>query len=184
MSNVHNFQSSLPSNTDLLQQEWSEFNRFHCEGTYPCPVCRHGKVAEMPLMETFACNFCQHIFTTNYDKQLLKMADSQLPLTWYWNGKVWKGIHREGAEVGWAYVLFGLGFVLIPTSIIGIGVYLFPPINGSLLSWLPLAWTVMTFVAHLLCVIWLIVEYYQFPIFLYVRAIKRKLSSRIAKNWG
>ncbi|MEO1466678.1 MAG: hypothetical protein AAFR89_10745, partial [Cyanobacteria bacterium J06633_1] len=75
-------------------------------------------------------------------------------------------------------------FVLIPTSIIGIGVYLFPPINGSLLSWLPLTWTVMTFVAHLLCVIWLIVEYYQFPIFLYVRAIKRKLSSRIAKNWG
>ena len=94
-----------------------------------------------------------------------------------WNGKVWKGIHREGAEVGWAYVIFAIAFVLLPTAVISIGVYLFPPISGSFLSWLPLAWTILTFAAHLFCVVWLIIEYYQFPIFLYIRALKRKLSS-------
>ncbi|MGL5944399.1 MAG: hypothetical protein ACRC2S_29310 [Waterburya sp.] len=176
MSNARNLHNS-PKNSgiDFLHKEWTEFNRFHLQGEYPCPVCRHGKVSEMLLMETFSCNFCQHIFTANFDKQLLKMADSQLPLTWYWNGKTWKGIQREGAEVGWAYLIFAVGFVLIPTAIIALGMYLFPPMNGSLLSWLPVFWTILTFCAHLFCVIWLVIEYYQFPIFLYVRALKRKL---------
>ena len=161
---------------DLLQKEWTEFNRFHTKGEYTCPVCRHGKVSEMLMMETFSCNFCQHIFTTNFEKQLLKMADSQLPLTWYWNGKTWKGIHREGVEISWSYMIVALGFILLPTSIVGSGMYLFPSSPDSWLYWLPVAWTGLTFFAHLFCVIWLIIEYYQFPIFLYVRALKRKLS--------
>ena len=175
MSNAHNLNNFSGNSIDLLQSEWVEFNRFHDCGEYPCPVCRHGKLAQMPLMETFACSFCQHIFTANFDKQLLKMADSQLPLTWYWNGKIWKGIHREGTEVGWAYFIFALGFILIPTSIIGIGAYLFPPMDSSLMSWFPVIWTIFTFCAHLFCIIWLVIEYYQFPIFLYIRAIKRRL---------
>jgi len=177
MSKVHNHNHSpLNSGIDLLQRELQKFNRFHLKGEYPCPVCRHGKVSEMPLMETFSCGFCQHIFTTNFDKQLLKMADSQLPLTWYWNGKNWKGIQREGVEVGWIYFLFAFLFVFIPTSFIAFGMYLFPTEPNSLLAWLPLTWTILTFCAHLLCVIWLVIEYYQFPIFLYFRALKRKFS--------
>ncbi|MGD1919765.1 MAG: hypothetical protein ACFCAD_13265 [Pleurocapsa sp.] len=164
------------SGIDRLLKEWTEFNRFHIKGEYSCPVCRHGKVSEMLLMEAFSCDFCQHIFTTNFEKQLLKMADSQLPLTWYWNGKTWKGIHREGLEIGWSYVIVAIGFVLLPTAIIGSGMYLFPASPDSFLSWLPLAWTILTFCAHLFCVVWLVIEYYQFPIFLYVRALKRKLS--------
>ena len=173
---ISNFHNSSNSGVDSLQQEWTQFNRFHLKGEYFCPVCRHGKVSEMPMMETFACNFCQHIFTTNFDKQLLKMADSQLPLTWYWNGKTWKGIHREGVEVSWSYFIVALGFVLLPTSIVASGMYLFPPSEDSLMSWMPLAWTIITFCAHLACIIWLVIEYYQFPIFLYIRALKRKLS--------
>lgn len=177
MSNVHNLNSSsINSGVDLLVNEWEEFNRFDLKGKYPCPVCRHGKVAEMPLMETFACGFCQHIFTTNFDKQLLKMVDSQLPLTWYWNGKGWKGIHREGMELGWVYLLFACCFIFIPTVIVGTVTYLFPPATGSLLSWLPGTWIILTFCAHLLCIIWLLIEYYQFPIFLYFKVLKRKLS--------
>jgi hypothetical protein len=153
----------------------SHSDRFHDKGTYPCPVCRHGEISSMLLMETFACNFCQHIFTTNFDKQLLKMADSQLPLSWYWNGKNWKGIQREGTEFGWGYLVAGLIFVLFPTGIIGIGAYLFPPLPDSPLSWLPLVWLILTFFSHLFCLVWLVIEYYQFPIFLYIRAIKRRL---------
>ncbi len=173
-SNSHN--RSKTSGVDRLQKEWTELNRFHLKGEYSCPVCRHGKISKMPLMEAFSCSFCQHIFTTNFDKQLLKMADSQLPLTWYWNGKTWKGIHREGAEVGWSYLIFALGFIFLPTAVVGSGMYLFPISNDSFLYWFPLAWTILTFCTHLFCVIWLVIEYYQFPIFLYVRALKRKLS--------
>ncbi len=150
-------------------------DRFSAKGEYPCPVCRHGTITAMPLMEVFACHFCQHIFTTNFDKQFLKMADSQLPLTWYWNGKSWKGIQRESAELGWSYAIAALAFLALPTGIIGLGSYLFPPLPNSTLSWLPLFWTILTFTAHLFCLIWLIVEYYQLPIFLYFRAIRRRL---------
>jgi hypothetical protein len=152
-------------------------NIFHERGEYFCPVCRHGKIAAMPLMETFACNFCQHIFTTNFDKQLLKMADSQLPLTWYWNGKTWKGIHRDGVDVSWSYFIISIGFVFFPTAIVAGGSYLFPPSPDSLLSWLPVVWSVLTFLLHLSFLIWSIVEYYQFPLFLYVRAVKRRIAN-------
>lgn len=156
----------------LKDHQYSD--HFHDQGIYPCPVCRHGEITAMPLMDAFACNFCQHIFTTNFDKQVLKMVDSQLPLSWYWNGKNWKGIQREGAEFGWGYVVAGTIFVFFPTSIIALGAYLFPPLPNSPLSWLPLAWIVLTFLSHLFCLVWLVIEYYQFPIFLYVRAIKRR----------
>ncbi len=149
-------------------------DRFHLQGVYTCPLCRHGQIAAMPLMETFACNFCHHIFTTNFEQQVLKIADSQLPLTWRWNGKNWKGIQQEGTELGWSYLAIGIIFVLLPTAIIATGSYLFPPLPGSPLSWLPLWWTILTFLAHLFCLIWLIIEYYQFPIFLYFRALRRR----------
>jgi hypothetical protein len=126
-------------------------------------------------METFACSFCQHIFTTNLEQQLIKMADSQLPLTWRWTGKSWKGIQREGVELGWSYLILGLAFVLLPTAIVSLGVYLFPPLPDSALYWLPFIWAGLTFLAHLTCLLWLILEYYQFPIRLYLRALKRRL---------
>ncbi|MEK0189590.1 hypothetical protein WMG39_32810, partial [Microcoleus anatoxicus PTRS2] len=50
---------------------------FHPEDTYPCPVCRTGEISPMPMMEALACNFCQHIFTGNEERQMLKMADRQ-----------------------------------------------------------------------------------------------------------
>lgn len=163
----------MPKHTEL-------WDRLHERGVYYCPVCRHGEVSSMPLMETFACNFCHHIFTVNYDKQLLKMADSQLPLTWYWNGKTWKGIQREGLEMGWIYIVCGLAFLLLPTGVIALGAYLFPPLPDSPLAWLPIFWIVLTFLAHLSCLGWLVVEYYQFPVFLYFRAMKRRL---LHGNW-
>jgi hypothetical protein len=157
-------------------------DRFHLQGVYTCPLCRHGQITAMPLMEAFSCNFCHHIFTTNFEQQILKIADSQLPLTWRWSGKNWKGVQQEGTELGWSYLFIGIIFVLLPTAIIAIGSYLFPPLPGSTLSWLPFWWTILTFLAHLFCLIWLIVEYYQFPIFLYLRALKRRYFARWRAN--
>lgn len=149
---------------------------------YPCPVCRHGEIATLPLMEAFACNFCQHIFTANLEQQVLKMADSQLALSWYWNGRNWKGARAEGAEMGRGYLFAGILFVLLPTSIVSVSAYLFPPVAGSPLSWLPLFWSILTFLAHLFCLLWLILEYYQFPINLYWRALRRRPRGSIARE--
>lgn len=149
-------------------------NNLNYHSAYNCPVCRHGEISAIPLMEAFACNFCQHIFTANIDKQLLKIADSQLPLIWRWNGQRWTRVLREGMELGWGYGVAGVAFVVLPTSIVGLGAYLFPPIPGTALAWFPLFWTILTFSAHLACMGWLVIEYYQFPVLMYLRALRRR----------
>lgn len=148
-------------------------------GTYTCPVCRHGEITAIPLMEAFACNFCRHIFTANLEQQTLKMADSQLPLTWRWNGKTWTGGHREDNQLSWGYWIAGIAFVFLPTSIVGLVAYLFAPLPGSKLAWLPFFWTIFTFFAHLTCLGWLVLEYYQFPLSLYLRAIGDRIAARL-----
>ena len=148
-------------------------------GTYTCPVCRHGQISAMPLMEeTFACNFCRHIFVANLEKQLLKMADSQLPLTWCWDGHSWKGVYREGLEPAWVYWLAGAAFVIFPPTLVGVAGYLFPPIPESPLAWLPAFWTGLTLSLHLAFILWLVVQYYQFPVFLYLRALTQRWRSQ------
>ncbi len=59
--------------------------------TYICPVCRHGQIAELTLMDAFACNFCRHIFTANLREQSIHVEDSSQPMTWRWNGRNWQG---------------------------------------------------------------------------------------------
>ncbi|MBE9114888.1 hypothetical protein IQ249_03155 [Lusitaniella coriacea LEGE 07157] len=145
------------------------------QGIYPCPVCRCGQITVLPLMEAMSCNFCNHIFTTNFEQQLLKLADSQPSLTWRWNGKTWKGLQHPGLQLGWDYLIVAIAFVVLPTAIVGCSAYLFPPIPGTPLAWLPSVWILLTFMAHLACVAWLAVEYYQLPILLYFRAIGRRL---------
>jgi len=54
----------------------TEPTQLNYHDTYSCPVCRHGKIAALPLMEAYACNFCQHIFTANLEQQVLKMASN------------------------------------------------------------------------------------------------------------
>ena len=161
----------MRSSTDLSKN-------FTPHGVYTCPVCHHGQISTMPLMEAFGCNFCRHIFTANFEKQLLVMADSQLPLTWRWKGGRWKGVQQEGLEIGWCYLVAGFAFVVIPTTLVGLGAYLFPTIPGTPFSWLPACWTGLTFLSHLACLGLLVIEYYQFPVFIYFRAIGQRLLSR------
>lgn len=145
------------------------------DGTYRCPVCRHGEISAMALMDAFACNFCRHIFTADIPKKSVKLADSSSPITWYWNGKDWRGGQRNGVPLGWGVAIGAIAFVLLPTSLVALSAYLFPPTPGSRLSWLPTFWIGLTFFSHFWFVASLVIEYYQFPVFAYLNALQRRL---------
>ncbi|HLO51116.1 MAG TPA: hypothetical protein VK211_22065 [Kamptonema sp.] len=147
-------------------------------GAYPCPVCRWGQISTLPLMEALACDFCQHIFIANVERQVLKMADREPPMTWRWNGRNWIGAHLEGVELGWGYLVAAVGLIFLPPTLLGFAAYYFPPIPGSRLSWFPTAWTGLALVSHLGIVLWLVTEMYQFPVAVYLRVIRRRILGR------
>lgn len=145
---------------------------------YPCPVCRLGQIEALTLMEAMSCNFCNHIFTANLEKQQLKMADRHPPLIWRWKGRTWTGAHVEGIELGWVYWFLAGLLIISPPTLVGLGAYIFPPLPGSALSWIPLAWTGLAFLLHLFMVGWLVVQFYQFPVLTYLRIRGQRLFAR------
>jgi hypothetical protein len=151
---------------------------FNYHGAYPCPVCRVGKITHMPMMEAMSCDFCQQIFTVNIEQQQLKMPSRQPPLVWRWNGFSWTEAQLEGVEFGWGYVFAALAFMLLPTGLIGIVAYNFPPSPEAPLSWVPYIWTALTFMSHFTIILWLFIEIYQVPIRAYLRAIRERLLLR------
>lgn len=136
-----------------------------------CPVCRHGKIDSMPLMDTLACDLCRHIFTFDTVQQSISMADSVAPLTWQWRDRTWQGARRQGAEINWGIGCVGLALIVLPTALIALSTYVFPPIPGSSLYWVPYVWIVLTFLCHFYFMATAIVAYYQIPVRAYLRAI-------------
>ncbi len=154
-------------------------DRLNYQEVYPCPVCRLGQLQAMSLMDAMACESCRHIFTLDLERQLLKMPDRQPPLIWGWNGRNWTGAHLEGVEWGWTYWLLAMAFVIFPPTLIGLAAYTFPPEPGSTLSWLPIAWTGLTFLLHLAIIGWLVMEFYQFPVRVYLRVRWQQIFDRV-----
>ncbi|AFY50893.1 hypothetical protein Nos7524_5169 [Nostoc sp. PCC 7524] len=146
---------------------------FDPQGVYPCPVCRVGKISHIPLMEAMGCDFCHEIFTVNVEQQQLKMPSRQPPLIWRWNGFNWSEVQLEGVELGWGYGLAAITFILLPTFLIGIVAYYFPPSSHDPITWLPYIWTILTFLSHLSIIIWIFIEVYQIPVSAYLRAMNR-----------
>lgn len=155
-----------------------DFNKsaryFNTQEVYPCPICHVGKIATMPLMEAMACECCRHIFTADYKNQQLQMADRQPPLMWRWDGKNWSERQLKDVELGWGYWLGAIALVILPTTLIGITIYARPPVAGSALSWFPVFWTGLTFCLHLGIIVWLVIEFLDFPLWAY---LNRKLQS-------
>jgi len=132
------------------------------QDSYICPVCRHGEITSLTLMDAFACNFCHHIFTANLTQQTLHAADSSQPVAWRWTGQTWRSVHQGAAEVTGLIWFISIVLVILPPAIIGLTTYMLPPPEGT--SWsFPFIWTGLTFCAHLSLVSWLLVEYHQFP---------------------
>jgi len=129
-------------------------------------------------MDAFACSFCNQIFTADWEKQQLKMPSRQPPLIWSWNGRNWAEAQIEGVELGWGYWLAAVALVFLPSSVIGLAAYNLHPTPGTPLFWLPALWTVLTFLSHLGIIGWLLLEIYQFPVRVYLRAVRQRLVGR------
>jgi len=150
--------------------------------TTPCPVCKRGAIAEMPMMESFACNFCSHIFTLENDhgspQITLRMADTISTLRWVWTGKQWQNANAVQVYTSRWLSILGILLVLVPTAIASLAAYLFPPEPDVPLAWFPKFWAIATFVGHLFVLLSITREYTQFPLQAYWRSIKRSLTNR------
>lgn len=135
------------------------------QDTYPCPVCRHGQISALTLMDAFACSFCRHIFTANLREQSIRVEDSSQPVTWRWNGRTWQAATPVDVNLNLVIWLVGVALVLLPPALIWLSSHTFPPMAGSRWAWFPLIWVGLTFASHFLFVAWLLVEHYQLPIY-------------------
>lgn len=162
----------------------SPAQRFQNNGAYRCPICRHGQIAAMPLMEAFGCNFCHQMFVPNFQQQSLRLADRSFPLIWYWNGHRWQGVPQRETWPAWATGVLGTLLIVLPTLLMGVSIYLFPPTPDSALAWFPLVWMGLTFIAHLGLVLNLMADFYQFPLWAYLRAIQRYITARLGWRNG
>lgn len=132
---------------------------------YVCPICRHGQISALTLMDAFACDFCRHIFTADLRDQSVRVEDSSQAMTWRWNGHTWQGLHQVDVDLTALIWIVGAVLVIIPSTLIWLSAHLFPPLDGSRWYWFPTVWMSLSFVSHLSLVSWLLAEHYQIPLY-------------------
>jgi hypothetical protein len=143
---------------------------------YPCPVCRHGHLEGLFLVDAFSCGFCRHIFTVDSQRQNLCLEDTAQPLRWRWTGDRWISAQSGIAEDS-LFLLWGLGLslVMVPTAIVWLANYTFPPLLNEGGPSFALLWTGLTFLSHASIVVWYCLEYYQIPLYLILKFYIQRL---------
>lgn len=142
--------------------QWRDFNS---GDRYACPICRCGQIENLPLMDAFACNFCRHIFTPNLEAQTIRVEDSSQPMVWRWNGRSWQVARLIDHSISTLIWAIGTVLVILPSSLVGLSAYFFPPLEGSAWASFPLIWLGLTMTSHFLMVSWLLLEHYQVPLY-------------------
>ncbi|WP_299043924.1 hypothetical protein [uncultured Thermosynechococcus sp.] len=121
-------------------------------GVYLCPVCRHGQIAPMVLMDTYACNFCRHIFSLDVVHQTARLEDSAMPFRWQWTGTHWRSLNRPPVTLTYTAIILAILLITLPPALIWLAYRTFPPLDPRT-HWFPLFWVGLTFLAHLLIVL-------------------------------
>ncbi|MGB3769325.1 MAG: hypothetical protein WA947_22430 [Phormidesmis sp.] len=70
--------------------------RLDCDKSYPCPVCRRGRLNAITLTEAWGCDDCQEIFeqeTANTIRKLTTPYPHQA--IWQWTGKGWERLRPK-----------------------------------------------------------------------------------------
>lgn len=152
------------------------------EESYLCPVCRHGQITALVLTDAFACDFCRHIFTTNVAEQTVQVVDSSQPMSWRWNGQHWRTAYQDDRPLALVIWLMCLVLVSVPSGLIWLSAYIFPPLPGSRWAWFPSLWAGSAFFIHLSMVGWLLAEYYQFPLYVASKIRLRRWFDRVSPS--
>ncbi|NCJ05397.1 hypothetical protein GS597_02480 [Synechococcales cyanobacterium C] len=135
------------------------------EEVYVCPVCRHGQLSGLTLMDAMACDFCRHIFTLNLEQQVLRIEDSAQAATWRWTGRGWVPTRRHSPDLLLGLWIFATALLVMPGLLVWLSYQVFPPLPSSRGAWLPGVWILMTFASHGAIALWLLCEYYQFSVY-------------------
>ncbi len=153
--------------------------QLNASATYECPVCRHGQIQAMVLMDAYACNFCRHIFEANLDQQTVHVVDGVQPMGWRWQGWRWQPIYQSPNDITLTLWVVGLALVVFPAGLVALGGYLFPPLeNTTQINW-SLIWALATLLVHSAMVGWLIAEHYQFPPYVLAKIRLQRLLERL-----
>lgn len=136
------------------------------EQSYQCPVCRHGQLQNLVLMDAFSCSSCQHIFSANLSQQSICLADSQQAIAWRWSGQRWQPLHHPDIDFPLGIWLLCSGLTVLPPTLLGVVHHIFPPLPNSPGAQFPLLWLGIVCFTHSLIALWILAEFYQLPLYL------------------
>ncbi|MEO0538727.1 MAG: hypothetical protein AAF215_33320 [Cyanobacteria bacterium P01_A01_bin.123] len=148
--------------------------RLSLDHTYPCPVCRHGQIEALVLMDAFACNFCRHMLSANLAKQSVQVIDSTQPMTWYWLGRHWRSAVQPDFSLSFMVWLVAVALVVFPAGLVWLSAQIFPPLVDSPGQSLPQIWAGLTLVLHGSMVAWLLAEHYQLSLWVAAKVYFRR----------
>lgn len=133
------------------------------ESSYPCPVCRQGQIRCLCMMEAFSCDLCDRIFSSDLSQQSLKLETGRGPRAkqWYWQGDRWNSKPQITGGLTVVLQFFSLAIVALPTTLIGLSSYMFPPLPTQESIAFPVIWTGLTCISHLAIVLWFWLNYCQ-----------------------
>lgn len=154
-----------PPNSSKLSDRRLEQRSLSFDSSYLCPICRHGTITSMTLMDAFACDFCRHILTANLQQQFVRVEDSSAPMIWRWNGHTWQTLNQTDTDLAVIIWLVSLALVALPPTLIWLSAHTFPPLPHSPWAWVPGVWSVLALMCHLAFVSWLLMEHYQVPLY-------------------
>lgn len=136
---------------------------------HKCPLCHQGQLSQLTLMEVWGCHFCRHLFEWSADWQTLKVLDLSPTIIWSWNGRFWQRNRMPVPPLTPSLIGAAIALAVAPSLLLGAVSYIFPPLPGSSLGWLPLAWQGLALISHSTCIGWLMAESYQFSPYLWIK---------------
>jgi hypothetical protein len=146
--------------------------------TYICPICRHGHISALSLMDAFACDFCRHIFTANLAEQTIRVEDSAQPMAWRWHKRRWQSVNQGNVDLTVTVWLLSVILAFLPPVLVWLPSYVFPAAVDSQGNWVPTLWLGLTGSVHLLLALWLLMEHYQVPGYVMLKLKLQEISRR------
>lgn len=109
-----NFKNQFPG-ASIRSLEKRDRQLLALDQSYPCPVCRHGKIEPITLTEAWGCDRCRQIFERRAESNTIGKLSTppHRPRSWRWDGQQWV---LEGKPVGLKFsglaTVAALGFFL------------------------------------------------------------------------